>query len=625
MCGIAGFCHFQQNYLTAAPYWRSILDSMNHVQKHRGPDGEGTYLTEHAGLSHVRLSILDLALGRQPMRRTQNGHDFVLCYNGEIYNMNQLKEELLAKGAVFTTTSDTEVLLEGYLSLGKDFVKKCNGIFSFALWDGSRNTLLLCRDRLGVKPLFYTVSADQTLIFGSEPKALFCHPGVLPELEKKSLQELFGLGPARTPGCGVFADIREVLPGHMLELCPNGMTDTAYWSLTSKPHTDSVSDTIEKTTWLLEDAISAQMLSDIPISTFLSGGIDSSLVTSICAHRLAEKGKKLRTFSFDFQGNDLYFQSNVFQPSQDRPHVDHMREYLETEGCGTEHIYLECDYTQLADWLSRSVDAADLPCMADVDSSLLYFCSQVSDYNKVTLTGECADEIFGGYPWFHKKECFDAAIFPWSMDMDVRSMLLRDDVAKELALEEYAANAYANTLSEVPLLPGEDAAEKRRREISYLNLRWFMATLLNRMDRTSMYSGLEARVPFADHRIVEYLWNIPWNLKCYGGNVKGLLREAAKGWLPEDIRTRRKSPYPKTYHPKYEALLKERFLEVLSSPSAPINTYIDRKKTEAFLLSPSDYGRPFYGQLMAGPQLIAYLLQINYWMEKYFHTTDALI
>lgn len=618
MCGIAGFCNQSQDFLSNGTYWRTVLDSMNQAQKHRGPDGEGIYLTDHTGLAHVRLAILDPLLGAQPMRRIINGQDFVLCYNGEIYNMNELRLGLESKGASFSTTSDTEVLLNGYLEEGIDFIKKCSGIFSFALWDCAKKQLLLCRDRLGVKPLFYTQTAEGTLVFGSEPKALFAHPEVTPVLDKQSLQELFGLGPARTPGCGVFSGVKEVLPGHLLLFRTDGLHELPYWTLESHPHVDSPAETIRKTAALLQDAVTSQMLSDVPISTFLSGGIDSSLVTSICAKRLAEKGKKLRTFSFDFAGNEKYFHANDFQPSTDRPHVDTMLRYFKEQGCETEHIYLECDYTLLADWLTRSVDAADLPCMADIDSSLLYFCSRVTNYNQVTLTGECADEIFGGYPWFHKKECFDADIFPWSMDMGIRSQLLKDDVAEALALDDYARAAYNTTLSEVPVLPGENETEKRRREISYLNLRWFMATLLNRMDRTSMASGLEARVPFADHRIVEYLWNVPWELKCCNNQVKGLLREAGCGLLPEDIRTRKKSPYPKTYHPQYEALLKERLRDILASPSAPLNNYIDSAKAEAFLLSESDYGRPFYGQLMAGPQLIAYLLQMNYWLEKYF-------
>ena len=283
----------------------------------------------------------------------------------------------------------------------------------------------------------------------------------------------------------------------------------------------------------------------------------------------------------------------------------------------TNHHYLECCNKDLYEYLFKAVDARDLPCMADVEASMLYFCEKVARYNKVTLTGECADEIFGGYPWFHKNECFEADCFPWSMDFTPRTMLLKDEVAAVLPLEEYAREAYHKTITETPILMGESAEEKRRREISYLNLKWFMQTLLDRMDRTSMHVGLEARVPFADHRIVEYLWNVPWNMKCKDGVVKGLLREASKDYLPEEVLYRKKSPYPKTYDPAYEGLLRRELLAVLSKPSSPLNQLIDLKKVEAFLQCPSDYGRPFYGQLMAGPQLLAYLLQINYWMEKY--------
>ena len=287
------------------------------------------------------------------------------------------------------------------------------------------------------------------------------------------------------------------------------------------------------------------------------------------------------------------------------------------EYAGTNHRFLECDNKAQVDCLFKAVDARDLPCMADVESSMLYFCSQVVEHNKVTLTGECADEIFGGYPWFHKKEAFEGDHFPWSTSMEPRKILLSDDFADSLGMEEYAHAAYEKTIRETPVLPGEDAHEKRRREISYLNLRWFMVTLLDRMDRTSMYSGLEARVPFADHRIVEYVFNVPWSMKCPDGIVKGLLRHAGEGHLPREILWRKKSPYPKTYDPAYEKLLGDRLKEVLADPNAPVRQILDPKKVHAFLESPSDYGKPFYGQLMAGPQMLAYMLQVNYWLEKY--------
>lgn len=611
MCGIAGFTNLEGNYLAAREPWEEILNHMNQMQKHRGPDDEGIFLDENCGLAHVRLSIIDLKNGHQPMIRQKDQRECAIIFNGEIYNMAVLKKELEKKGAKFQTTSDTEVILVGYMRYGVSFIEKLNGIFSIVIWDGSLKKLFLFRDRCGVKPLFYT-NIGKTMVFSSEIKGLFQYPGIKPVIDREGLGEIFGLGPAKSYGKGVFKNVLDVLPGHFVEYGKEGMKDHVYWRLAAKPHEDSVKKTIEKTSWLIHDAVKMQMLSDIPISTFLSGGVDSSLVTSICAKELHKQGKQLNTFSFDFRNNHEYFQANAFQPSEDRPWVDKMVEYA-----GTRHRYLECNNMELISYLYKAVDARDLPCMADVESSMLYFCSKVVDDNKVTLTGECADEIFGGYPWFHKQECFEAENFPWSMDMEPRKSLLKDDILEKVDLEAYSKAAYEKTIRETPVLYGENKIEARRREISYLNLRWFMATLLDRMDRTSMYSGLEARVPFADHRIVEYLYNVPWEIKCLNGTVKGLLREAGKDDLPEEVLYRRKSPYPKTYDPTYEKLLTKELRRVMSEKTSPIQELIDPKKLEKFLSSPKDYGRPWYGQLMAGPQMIAFLLQVNYWMEKY--------
>lgn len=611
MCGIAGFSSFAMNYKEEAGKWYSVLQQMNCLQRHRGPDEEDVYLSRHCGLAHVRLSILDLSCGQQPMSRQLGDHQSTIVFNGEIYNMPQLRRTLIEEGADFQTTGDTEVILLGYLYHGIDYVKELDGIFSFCIWDASLEKLFLCRDRLGVKPLFYTLRQN-TLVFSSELKGILSYPGMEAIIDKEGLCEVFGLGPAKTYGKGVFKNIQELLPGYYLEF-HDGIPHThCYWKLESHPHEDDWAQTVEKTRFLVTDAIKLQMLSDVPICTFLSGGVDSSLVTSVCSKELQKQGKQLDTYSFDFKDNDVNFQANAFQPSQDRPWVDKMVEYAQTN-----HHYLECCNKDLYQYLFKAVDARDLPCMADVEASMLYFCEEVAHHNKVTLTGECADEIFGGYPWFHKKECFEADCFPWSMDFTPRTMLLKNEVLALLPLEEYAKAAYRQTIAETPTLPGESPEEKRRREISYLNLKWFMQTLLDRMDRTSMHVGLEARVPLADHRIVEYVWNVPWDMKCKDGVVKGLLREAAKDYLPDEVLYRKKSPYPKTYDPAYENLLRSELLKVLDHSAAPLNQLIDSAKAQAFLQCPSDYGRPFYGQLMAGPQLLAYLLQINYWLEKY--------
>ncbi len=611
MCGIAGFFHTKRNFLEEKDYFSSVLNTMRESISHRGNDENGIFLSSHCGLAHARLSIIDLQTGSQPMVRTENGNTCAIIHNGEVYNMQELREELEKKGHSFQTTSDTEVLLAGYMTEGVSFIEKVNGIFAYAIYDEQLERLFLFRDRLGVKPLFF-MQYDDTFLFASELKGLFAYPGNAPIIDKKSLCEIFALGPAKTYGTGVFQNTKEVLPGTFLSLSANGIAEHTYWKLQSAPHEDDFEETIEKTAFLIQDSVKKQLLSDVPVCTFLSGGIDSSLVTSISARELNKKGIPLSSYSFDFKDNSIHFKSNSFQPSEDRPFVEKMIAY-----CGTDHTFLECDNDDLIQNLYRTVDARDLPCMADVESSLLYFCKEVVQNHKVALTGECADEIFGGYPWFHKKECFEADSFPWTMDMSPRKLLLKDEILAELPLEDYAHNAYEATIAETPVSIGEDPVEKRRREIAYLNLKWFMTTLLDRMDRTSMSCGLEARVPFADHRIVEYVWNVPWEMKCPNGLVKGLLRYASTGFLPDAVLYRKKSPYPKTYNPEYEKLLGTMLWEVLEDASSPLNTFIDKQKVRSFLETPSDYGKPFYGQLMAGPQLLAYLLQVNYWLTKY--------
>ena len=614
MCGIAGFCNLKKSFEKEYPYWEDILEHMHESIAHRGGDASGTYLRSHAGLAHARLSIRDIHGGIQPMVRSIAGREYAIVYNGEIYNTDELTPELKTSGFRFETTSDTEVILYAFIHFGPAFVTKLNGIFAFAIWDNSRDELFLYRDRVGVKPLFYTQQENQ-LVFGSEPKVLFCHPDVTPKLDIDGLREVLSIGPARTMGCGVFTGMKEVLPGHFMMFGKHGLRDLTYWDLVSRPHYDSYLRTVEKVSFLLRDAVKRQMVSDVPVCTFLSGGIDSSIVTALAANFMEEHGEILNTFSFDFKGNDLYFASNSFQPERDLPYVKIM---LKT--CETRHTYLECDETRLVDLLYAAVDAKDMPGMTDVDASLLYFCSEVKKQNKVALTGECADEIFGGYPWFYRKELMERDGFPWSADISARTVFLADDVIRDLNLADYSHERYLDSLSQAPLLPEENREQTKRRQIAYLNIKWFMQTLLDRMDRTSMYSGLEARVPFADHRIIEYVFNVPWEMKYQKGVEKALLRDATADLLPDALLHRKKSPYPKTYHPGYEKLLVERLGEILANPNAPIAPLIDRRKATEFMAAHKELGKPWFGQLMAGPQLMAYFIQINYWMEKYHLT-----
>lgn len=611
MCGIAGFYHAKEHYRSNAPKWSKILTEMRQCLSHRGDDESGLYLADSVGFSHARLSVRDVLTGKQPIVRKRDGHDYVIIYNGELYNTEELKQELQADGFSFETASDAEVVLYTYIHYGHKSPEKLNGIFAFAIWDGAKKELFLARDRVGVKPLFYSFENEQ-LIFASEPKALFCFPDFIPEISMDSMREILAVGPARTMGNGVFCHVKEVLPGHFMVFTPDGVKDTVYWDLFRAEHTDSYEQTVEKTRFLVEDAVRRQMVSDVPVCTFLSGGIDSSIVTAIACRQMEQQNETLHTFSFDFKDNDIYFQSNAFQPERDLPYIKIMLDCYHTR-----HTYLECDEKHLFSALFDAVDAKDMPGMTDVDSSLLYFCSLVTQHNKVALTGECADEIFGGYPWFYRAELLNRDGFPWAADMSSRTLFLQDSFIKDTDLASYAKERYLSSLKKAPHLPNETPEEKRRYDVAYLNIKWFMQTLLDRMDRTSMYSGLEARVPFADHRIIEYVYNVPWEMKYQNGVEKALLRDACRHLLPDELLRRKKSPYPKTYHPGYEKLLVQEMNGILNRPNSPILSFVDKKKLQTFMQSPKEYGKPWFGQLMAGPQLLAYFIQINYWMEKY--------
>ena len=479
MCGIAGYFNPDQNYAENPKQNFHTLSRMINTMNHRGPDTYGHTIINSCCLAHTRLSIIDLENGRQPMSYTKDGNTYYIVYNGEIYNYKEVKKTLLRKNHTFETNSDTEVIIAAFCHYGPGFVKELNGIFAIAIYDSMRNTLYLYRDRFGVKPLYYTKTGD-TLVFASRIDTLFEYPRVRPCIDMNSFNEIFSLGPAKTYGKGVFSGIKEIKPGEYLTYSPQYMTSRLYYRIESHPHTDSYEETVEKTSYLLEDSIRMQMVSDVPISTLLSGGVDSSYVSAVCSHFLPED-TPLTTYSFDYTDNAVYFQANSFQPSEDRPYVDIMKGYLHSD-----HIYLTCSYTQLADLLEASVDSRCLPTMADVDSSLLYFCGEVAKHHKVTLTGECADEIFGGYPWFHRDAMLQSTTFPWTMDISFRKSLLHPEFAASMQMEKYIARAYRTTLSEVDILPEESPLDTKKRQIAYLNIRWFMQTLLDRMDRTSM-------------------------------------------------------------------------------------------------------------------------------------------
>ncbi|MDP4094873.1 MAG: asparagine synthase (glutamine-hydrolyzing) [Bacillota bacterium] len=609
MCGIAGWIDLKSDLSQQ----QVIMDKMSKSLAHRGPDASGMWLSQHAALAHRRLIVVDPAGGGQPMIRYKGGFAYILVYNGELYNTSDLRNELENLGHRFTSSSDTEVLLISYIQWGSECVEHLNGIFAFGIWDEKERSLFLARDRFGVKPLFYTQRGD-SFIFASEIKALLVHPFVEPEVDAEGLAEIFALGPARTPGHGVFKGIHEVKPSYCITYDDAGIHQRRYWSLESFPHEDDENTTIEVIHTLVKDAIERQLVSDVPVCTFLSGGLDSSAITSIASMYFKKHNKgMLHTYSIDYVNNSKYFKPSSFQPNSDAPWIKRM-----VEECGTNHHYIEVDTPQLSYALIDSVRGKDLPGMADVDSSLWLFCREIKKEATVALSGECADEVFGGYPWFHKEEHLNANTFPWAKNLGERTRILSPDIYNLIKPEDYVARRYHETLEEVPRLQGEEPLEARRREMFYLNLTWFMNTLLDRKDRMSMAHGLEVRVPYCDHRLVQYVWNIPWSLKMYNGREKGILRQALKGLLPDDVLERKKSPYPKTHNPAYEAKMRSWLTDILDEGNSPLHDIIDEKKLRWILENEkSDYGKPWFGQLMALPQLFAYLIQVDVWMKGY--------
>jgi asparagine synthase (glutamine-hydrolysing) len=609
MCGITGWIDFQRDLQIE----KETIEKMTETLTKRGPDDTNTWFTVNAAFGHKRLVVVDPKGGIQPMTRMKNDHAYTICYNGELYNTEDIRKELLRRGYQFQGHSDTEVLLTAYIEWQEQCLQFLNGIFAFAIWDEKRQQLFLGRDRLGVKPLFYRHDGS-SLLFGSELKAILAHPDVKAEINREGLAEIFGLGPSRTPGHGVFSGIDELRPAHALIFSREGLKIWRYWNVKSDIHTDSLEETVEKIRFLLTDAVTRQLVSDVPVCTFLSGGVDSSAITAIAATAFEKEGKgPLHTYSIDYEENDKYFKSNDFQPNADGPWIEKM-----SQAFGTVHHRCVITQQDLADYLTEAVIVRDLPGMADIDSSLLWFCRKMKEDFVVSLSGECADEIFGGYPWFHRPDDLARDGFPWMRSTEARVGLLKDEWKNKLNLQEYVQQRYNETIEEVPRLEGENPLEAKRRELFYLNMIWFMTTLLDRKDRMSMGASLEVRVPFADHRLVEYVWNIPWEMKMYGNREKGILRRALEGILPNDVLYRKKSPYPKTHHPLYTKLVKQWLKEILADKTSALYEFFEQEKLMQIVETEGKaFQEPWFGQLMTGPQLLAHLGQIHVWFKEY--------
>lgn len=601
MCGIAGMLSADIDMRRE----RALIEDISESLRRRGPDGCGDFTKPYISLIHRRLAVIDPAGGAQPMSFGK----YTIVYNGEIYNTEEVRSELISCGYSFETRCDTEVILKAYDRWKEESCKKLNGIFAYAVWDDESRELFLCRDRIGVKPLYYA-NKNGIFAFASRIKSLLLIPGITSEVDESGLNEVFMLGPAKTIGSAVFRDISELPPASYLKFSGGKYEISEYWRLEAKEHGESEAETIEHAHFLVTDAVRRQLVSDVPLCAFLSGGLDSSIISRVAADDYRRRGRTLDTYSVDYDDNDKYFKKSVFQPNKDSDYID-----LISGSLGTNHKNIVLDNREVARALIESTDARCLPGFTDVDSSLLLFCREVKKEQTVALSGECADEIFGGYPWYHNEEILFEDCFPWSRSSDVRRSILKPGLLPHG--EEYARQRYLETVAKTSYLDGESKKERRMREMFRLNIDWFMQTLLVRKDVMSMESSLEVRVPFCDYRIVEYAYNMPWSIKSLGSREKGVLRKAFENELPPEIAWRKKSPYPKTYNPQYFDEVRKMALEALRDRSTPLCDMLDGGALQRLAENPDALREPWYGQLMRGPQVLAYIVQIHRWIKEF--------
>jgi asparagine synthase (glutamine-hydrolysing) len=609
MCGITGWVDFDRDQ---GPE-REVLQAMTDTMACRGPDAQGLWLDPHVGLGHRRLAIIDLEGGRQPMAAEQDGETLaVLTYSGEVYNFRELRTELSSRGHRFLTDSDTEVVLRAYLEWGEDFIDHLNGMYAFALWDARAQQLLLVRDRMGIKPLYYHPTRGGVL-FGSEPKAILAHPQVEPVVDADGLRELLAF--VKTPEHAVYRGMREVRPGQIVTVHREGIRARRYWKLEAREHTDDLDTTVRTIRELLEDIVARQLISDVPLCTLLSGGLDSSAITALAARALdAEGAGPVRSFAVDFVGYAEHFQPDAMRDTPDRPYVHELAGHV-----GADHRDILLSTADLMDPAVRAsvLRASDLPNnWGDGYTSLYLLFRAIRGHSTVALSGESADEVFGGYRWFHDREAVEADTFPWLAipGMSNPVGLLDAGLLERLDVPGYRDASYRAGLAEVPYLDGVGGLERRMREISYLHLTRFVQILLDRKDRMSMASGLEVRVPFCDHRLVEYVFNTPWAMKTFDGREKSLLRAAMRDVLPASILERKKNPYPSTQDVKYEIELRSQVHDLLR-PGAPVQQLVSADGIRALLDAPGGaYGM---GGPWAARAVLERLVEFDLWVTDY--------
>lgn len=604
MCSICGLINFHEQIEEKL----KRTETMGRTMKHRGMDDDGSFEFAYGALQHNRLSVMDPENGRQPMSAKKDGKTYTIVYNGEVYNCDELRKQLNEEGINFKTNCDTEVVLYTYMLYGEKCVEMLNGIFAFAIYDEKQEHIFLARDRFGIKPFFYSVFGS-TFAFASEIKALLTLPEIKPIVDEKGIWQLLFLAPITLEGYTVFKDILEIKPGYCGTFSKEGLSLYKYFELIPERLDVTPSEAADEVKRLLEDTVKRQVISDVPLCTFLSGGLDSSALSALAAREYVKKGRILSTYSFEYEDNKKNFKQSLFQPQGDDDFAIYLAEVL-----GTDHTVLTVPTQTVADYLTKAVHYRDFPGQADIDSSLLYFCAQVKKNHTVAMSGECSDEIFGGYPWFYREEMLYSDFFPFVHDPFARINLFNKNKVKPDEGYKYMSGVYRNDIDSVRVLESDSEASKTARVATILSVKYFMTNLLERKDRMSMASSLEVRVPFADHRLAQFVYNVPWEIKFENAQEKALLRNAMRDYLPDKILWRKKSPYPKTHNPKYEQLVTEMLENRLKNGNDRLAEILDFDVYKA--LKEKD-NITWFGQLMAKPQLFAWLLQLDYFLENY--------
>ncbi len=529
------------------------------------------------------------------------------CVWGRMRGREGLRREIERAGAKLPAeASDAQLVLAAYRLWGEETPEKIFGPVSYAVIDRDRSELMLVRDRMGEENVFYAPKGGG-VSFANRIAPLLDAPGVSRTVDRDGVAEIFALGPAHTPGRTPFCDILELEPGCALFAGENSVRVRRYFALEALPHEDDIAHTIEKTRFLLEQAVSETIA--FQPSCMISGGLDSTAVMALYAKIT---GAPPLGFSVDYAGDERDFAATSFRPERDSPWAKRA-----CEAIGARQLCIEIGSEELYDALFDAAGLRERPGMGDIDSSMLLFARSISTCSGAALMGECADEAFGGYPWFQREELLWRDGFAWSGSLSLRESVLQKNVRERVQIGKYAHARYHEAISRLPVLPGEEGAQARLRQMQGLVFKFFMPNLQERAACMCGAAGVVPLTPFCDERLIEYAYNVPWEIKNLHGEAKGLLRAAVEDLIPESLLRRKKSPYPKTCSPVYADLLRAGIRRLSREKDAPLWQICDREeilRLAGSALSPAD--TPWYGQLMAGPQMLAYLLQVNEWLKN---------